>query len=430
MLGIDDIKQKLTVRVNDGTGVLVSPLDKEVLYVFTCKHVVLNEEKDILPIGNISVNYDEWNSKQTHKFTVQSVIVSDQEDNDVAVLVVKRDIDVPHLYISSERTGCFHIGFPKNRKDVEDKICNILVLHIVHFDSDSEKEIVEYQYDVQNNDKEIKGMSGGGIFNKDGKLVGIHTQSAMHDKQEMLGKCGMIPISLFLQLIAEKKLPPVLKFDLSYFGKMVGWVFDFSRERFVDDRTAQFTSDLDQYKAIVEQWSPIRIFDVLIKKGKINEGTKLEGLDQRYWQAFTLFIVGVIALLDLNEPDGEKAIVSLYEKFHYCYSNEELDVYDVREKLEAKLVVGKIKGAYLVVGGLNKTVFYGNYAAPKAQVPDLRKAEIIEENDISRSRSNVFNQMTIINNNIFETAVKDCANTIKEVTIEHYRNKLKEIIEV
>ena len=430
MLGIDDIKQKLTVRVNDGTGVLVSPLDKEVLYVFTCKHVVLNEEKDILPIGNISVNYDEWNSKQTHKFTVQSVIVSDQEDNDVAVLVVKRDIDVPHLYISSERTGCFHIGFPKNRKDVEDKICNILVLHIVHFDSDSEKEIVEYQYDVQNNDKEIKGMSGGGIFNKDGKLVGIHTQSAMHDKQEMLGKCGMIPISLFLQLIAEKKLPPVLKFDLSYFGKMVGWVFDFSRERFVDDRTAQFTSDLDQYKAIVEQWSPIRIFDVLIKKGKINEGTKLEGLDQRYWQAFTLFIVGVIALLDLNEHDGEKAIVSLYEKFHYCYSNEELDVYDVREKLEAKLVVGKIKGAYLVVGGLNKTVFYGNYAAPKAQVPDLRKAEIIEENDISRSRSNVFNQMTIINNNIFETGVKDCANTIKEVTIEHYRNKLKEIIEV
>lgn len=430
MLGIDDIKQKLTVRVNDGTGLLVSPLDKDILYVFTCRHVVLDEGKNILPLDKITISYDESNSKQAHVFTIKSVEVSEQVDNDIAVLIVKRDIDIPHLYISSDRIGCFHIGFPKSRKDAEDKIGNTLVLHIAHFDSNSETDIVEYQYDVNNKENEIKGMSGGGIFNKDCKLVGIHTQSAMHDKQEMLGKCGMIPISLFLQLIAEKKLPPVLKFDLSYFGKMVGWVFDFSRERFVDDRTAQFTSDLDQYKAIVEQWSPIRIFDVLIKKGKINEGTKLEGLDQRYWQAFTLFIVGVIALLDLNEPDGEKAIVSLYEKFHYCYSNEELDVYDVREKLEAKLVVGKIKGAYLVVGGLNKTVFYGNYAAPKAQVPDLRKAEIIEENDISRSRSNVFNQMTIINNNIFETAVKDCANTIKEVTIEHYRNKLKEIIEV
>lgn len=264
MLGIDDIKQKLTVRVNDGTGVLVSPLDKDILYVFTCRHVVLDEGKNILPLDKISISYDESNSKQAHVFTIQSVEVSEQVDNDIAVLVVKRDIDIPHLYISSDRIGCFHIGFPKSRKDAEDKIGNTLVLHIAHFDSNSETDIVEYQYDVNNKENEIKGMSGGGIFNKDCKLVGIHTQSAMHDIQEMLGKCGMIPVSLFLQLIAEKKLPPVLKFDLSYFGKMVGWVFDFSCERFVDDRTAQFTSDLDQYKAIVEQWSPIRIFDVLI----------------------------------------------------------------------------------------------------------------------------------------------------------------------
>lgn len=429
MLGIDDIKQKLTVRVNDGTGVLVSPLDKDILYVFTCRHVVLDEGKNILPLDKITIKYDEL-SKQTHTFTIQSVEVSEQESNDISVLVVKRDIDVPHLYISSDRIKCYHIGFPKSRKDAENKIGNILVLHIAHFDSNSDIDIVEYQYDVGNKENEIKGMSGGGIFNQDGKLVGIHTQSAMHDKQEMLGKGGMLPVSLFLQLIAEKELPPVLKFDLNHFGKMVGWVFDFSRERFVDDRTAQFASDLDQYKSIVEQWSPIRIFDILKEEGKISKETKLESLDQRYWQAFTLFIVGVIALLDLNEPDCEKAIVSLYEKFHYCYSNEELDVYEVREKLEPKLVVGKIKGAYLVVGGLNETVFYGSFAPPKAQVPDLRKAEIICENDISRSRSNVFSQMTIINNNIFEVAVKDCANTINPVTIAHYRDKLKQIIEV
>lgn len=429
MLEIDDIKQKLSVRVNDGTGVLVSPLDKDILYVFTCRHVVLDEGKNILPLDKIIIRYDEL-SKQTHVFTIQSIEVSEQENNDIAVLVVKRDIDVPHLYISSDRTKCYHIGFPKSRKDAEKKIGNILVPYIAHFDSNSDIDIVEYQYDVGNKENEIKGMSGGGIFNQDGKLVGIHTQSAMHDKQEMLGKGGMLPVSLFLQFIAEKKLPPVLKFDLSHFGKMVGWVFNFSRERFVDDRTAQFASDLDQYKAIVEQWSPIRIFDVLKKDGKISKETRLESLDQKYWQAFTLFIVGVISLLDLNEPDCEKAIVSLYEKFHYCYSNEELDVYEVREKLEPKLVVGKIKGAYLVVGGLNETVFYGSFAPPKAQVPDLRKAEIICENDISRSRSNVFSQMTIINNNIFEIAVKDCANTIELVTIAHYRDKLKQIIEV
>lgn len=75
-------------------------------------------------------------------------------------------------------------------------------------------------------------------------------------------------------------------------------------------------------------------------------------------------------------------------------------------------------------------MFYGNYAPPKAKVPDLSKAEIIKENDISRSRSTIFKQMTIINNNIFEAAVRDCANTIEDVTIKHYREKLKEIIKV
>ena len=430
MLGIDDIKQKLTVRVNEGTGVLVSPLDKDILYVFTCKHVISDKEKNVLPLDKISIIYDESNSKLIHVFTPQNIVISDNDEKDAAILVVKRDIEIPHLYISSDWTKCFHIGFPQNRKDAEEKIGNILVLYIKCFDTNDETNIVEYQYDVQYNDKEIKGMSGGGIFNNEGKLVGIHTQSAMLAKQEMLGKSGMLPVSLFLQLIAEEELPPVLKYDLRQFGEMVGWVFDFSRERFVEDRTAQFTSELDPYKAIVEQWSPIRIFEVLKKEGKISKEIKLESLDQKYWQAFTLFIVGVIALLDLTESDCEKAIISLYEKFHYCYSDEELDVYEVREKLEAKLVVGKIKGAYLVVGGLNKTIFYGSFAPPKAQVPDIKKAEVINENDISRSRSNVFSQMTIINNNIFEVAVKDCANTIKAVTMAHYRDRLKQIIEL
>lgn len=142
MLEIDDIKQKLTVRVNDGTGVLVSPLDKDILYVFTCRHVVLDEGKNILPLDKIIIRYDELR-KQTHVFTIQSIEVSEQENNDIAVLVVKRDINVPHLYISSDRIKCYHIGFPKTRKDAEKKIGNILVLHIAHFDSNSDIDIVD-----------------------------------------------------------------------------------------------------------------------------------------------------------------------------------------------------------------------------------------------------------------------------------------------
>ena len=430
MLGIDDIKQKLTVRVNDGTGVLVSPLDKDILYVFTCRHVVLDEGKNILPLDKITISYDEL-SKQTHTFTIQSIEVSEQENNDIAVLVVKRDIDVPHLYISSDRIKCYHIGFPKSRKDAEDKIGNTLVLHIAHIDSNSETDIVEYQYDVNNKENEIKGMSGGGIFNQDGKLVGIHTQSAMHDKQEMLGKGGMIPIRLYFQLIKENKMSPVFEFDLQNFREMVTWIFDYGNQVAIKRKISQFYSDIAFYKEIVQKWSPEKIMDVLRVNGKIDPSVRIESLDKKYWHAFTLFVVSIISFLDLNEADGERAIMMIYENFHFCYNDKEIDVYEVREKIDSKLLVGKKRGAYLVVGGLNNpNCLIGCYAPPESIVPNIMKARIIEQGDISQSREIFLDETMIINNHIFERVLEKCADDkqIQKVTIEHFRQDLKRII--
>ena len=47
----DYIKNHLTVRVNDATGVIVSPCDTDLLYVFTCKHVI-NTKEDQQKIDN------------------------------------------------------------------------------------------------------------------------------------------------------------------------------------------------------------------------------------------------------------------------------------------------------------------------------------------------------------------------------------------
>ena len=404
---IDQIKAHWLVRVNKGTGIIVSPLDERILYIFTCKHVIKDK---LLSKESISVEYDEHTSGKNHTFKIDDVVLSDDEQNDAAILVAKRDFDsIPHLYPSTtDRVDCFHIGFPQNRVTAQDNFQNALVLNIY--------------------------MSGGGIFNKDGKLVGIHTQSSMSDTKEMLGKEVMIPVSFYLKLIEQKGLSPVLEYDLQKFGDMVGWVFDFEgqNQKYVAKKASQFLCDIDEYKAIVQKWSPLKIFEVLKQNKIINSEVNIESLNQKHWQAFTLFVVGIIAFLKLDESDEEKAIINLYSDFHYCYSEDVLDVYDVREKLDAKLVVGKFKGAYLVVGGLNKTVFYGSYVAPEGQVPYINKAERISENDISRSRSVVFNKMVILNNNIFESAVEDCANNqnIDKVSIEHYRKKLKVVINV
>ena len=433
MLGIDDIKQKLTVRVNEGTGVIVSPLDKDILYVFTCKHVISDKEKNMLPIDKISISYDEANIQYAHAFSLLNIVVSGKCEDDVAVLVVKRDIEIPHLYISSDRIGCFHVGFSKNRKDAENKIGNILVMHIAHFDGNSEMEIVEYQYDIQNTDKEIKGMSGGGIFNKDCKLVGIHTQSAMHDEQEMLGKSGMIPVELYFLLIKENKMSPVFEFDLRNFREMVTWIFDYGNQVAIKRKVSQFFSDIAVYKEIVQKWSPEKIMDILKKKGKIAPSVRLESLDKKYWHAFTLFVVSIISFLDLSEEDSECAIMTIYENFHFCYSDKEIDVYKVREEMDGNLLVGKKRGAYLVVGGLNNpNCLIGCYTQPESIVPNIMKARIIEKGDISQSRDVFLDETMIINNHIFERVLEKCADDeqIQKVTIEHFRKVLRKIIQL
>lgn len=431
---IDQIKAHWLVRVNDGTGIIVSPLDDSILYIFTCKHVIQEKNKELFSKESISVRYDEHTSRNDHTFEIIDV-VTDNDQKDVAIIVVKRDLDdIPHLYLSSDKQECYHIGFPESRKKIEGNFQGSLVLQISIFDGNHEDEWVEYEYQKTPTDKELKGLSGGGIFNKSGELVGIHTQSSMPSEKELLGKSVMIPIALYLKLIKQNDLSPVFEYDLQRFGDMVGWVFDFDgqNQKYVAKKASQFLCDIDEYKAIVQKWSPLKIFEVLKQNKIISSDINIESLNQKHWQAFTLFVVGIIAFLKLDESDGEKAIINLYGDFHYCYSEEMLDVYDVREKLDAKLVIGKLTGAYLVVGGLNKTVFYGSYVAPEVQVPYINKAERISENDISRSRSNVFKKMTILNNNIFESAVEDCANNqnIDKVSIEHYREKLKEVINV
>ena len=429
---IDQIKAYWLVRVNDGTGIIVSPLDDSILYIFTCTHVIKDKSNELISKENISVRYDEHTSKNDHTFEIIDV-VTDNDQKDVAILVVKRDLDdIPHLYLSSEKQECYHIGFPENRKKIEGNFQESLVLQISIFDGNHEDELVEYEYQKTPTDKELKGMSGGGIFNKSGEMVGIHTQSSMPDEKELLGKSVMIPIALYLKLIKQNDLSPVLEYDLQRFGDMVSWIFNFDGEKVLEDSTAQFSAEIDVYKEVVQEWSPLQIFDVLVKNGKMDSNVKIESLNQAYWQAFTLFVVAIIAFLDLKESDGEKAILFIFDKFHYCYfkSDEEIDVWKVKDELPPEAVIGMHKKAFLVVGGLKKSLLRGSIKPSTAIVPDIRNGEVISDNDISRSRSRkqIFDRMTIINNNIFEKVVEFCAEMNDEVSIKLYRDKLVEMI--
>lgn len=419
----DYIKYHLTVRVNNATGVIVSPCDKDLLYVFTCKHVL---EDTIPPM----VKYDSQEGQEEYCFEVCNVETWEDKNNDVAIIVVKRnDLDLEHLYPSSDRTKCYHIGFPYCRVEEQVKYHNCRISYISHFDSGDESRLIEYEYEKPLTHNEIVGMSGGGIYNDKGCIVGIHTQSSVRDVKEMQGKAVMIPISHYFALISSRNLPPVYKYDLKQFGPMVNMVFDFTDQSVLFNKTIDFCEEIFPYKNLISRWSPESIINVLIKNGKIIEGTKLEELNDGYWKAFTLFLVGIISYLGLTEKEGEETVLRLYEKFHYCYSDKVMDIYKVETELNPAHLIGKNSNAILVVGGLNKTIFTGCYIHPRNKVPDISVARDITEHDIAIGRDYLMRNTVIINNNIFEKVVEKCADDekVNSVTINEYREKLKEI---
>ena len=429
MPSIEEIRNQIIVRVNNASGVIVSPLDNGMLYIFTCKHVVEDKIND-----TIFVRYDTDQNDSNITFELIEIITDETHQSDAAIICVKRNSkDIPHLFPSSELAGCYHIGFPACRIEAANKFRNDRVSPISRFDDSVENLYIEYEYQTPPQQNELKGMSGGGIFNAKGCLVGIHTQSSMDDSQELLGKAVMIPVNHYLNLIRTNGLSPVYRYDLSQFGEMVSWVFDFREQTFIYKKSSQFSADIHQYKKIIATWSPAKIIKTLIDNNKIRQCTVLESLDSDYWYAFTLFLVGIISFLDLDENNGEKAILSLYDRFHYCYSDKNYDVYKVRDQLSEHHLIGKVKGAYLIVGGLNKTAFHGCYTLPTSKVPNISEAhQIIDELDITIGKQPLLDQITIINNNIFEKAVEKCADNedIEIVTIEDYRELLKKVINI
>ena len=422
----DYIKNHLTVRVNDASGVVVSPCDRDLLYVFTCKHVIDNKD-------DLSVKYDLQEGQEKHCLEVCDVVTPEDEKSDVAIIVVKRNgLELEHLYPSSDRRDCYNIGFPSCRIEEQDKFQNCRISYISHFDSGDESRLIEYEYEKVLTHNEMAGISGGGIYNEKGNIVGIHTQLPVKPEKEMLGKAVMIPISHYLELISSKNLPPVYKYDLKQFGSMVNMVFDFTDQSVLFNKVTDFLDDIHPYKNTISRWSPESIINVLIKNGKIIEGTKLEELNDGYWKAFTLFLVGLISYLGLSEQEGEEVVLKLYEDFHYCYSDKEMDIYKVETDLNPAHLIGKNSNAILVVGGLKKTIFTGCYIHPRSKVPDISVAKVIDEHDISIGMGPLMRKTFIINNLIFENAVEKCADeeNVSRVTINEYRELLKKVFNI
>lgn len=418
-MDIGTIRKVHTIRVCNGSGVIVRPLDKSFIYILTNYHVLFDNEgktKDL-----------------KFKFEVESPLNIDNKnviekpicckDKDIAILKIKAD-GFENVEFLRLNTCCneakIHVGFPKAR--YEGTMSQTLVLEITNNNGNVNDSLTEYEYNTSVTKDEIEGMSGGGIFDENLCLVGIHKQSSNIDENECLGKACFIPIACYKALLQEAGWSPILEFNLDNFVELTSLVFNFD-DRYIQENAEMLLYDISEYKSKIENLSPLKIIGILKENRRLDESLEIDELSRNFWIDFTEFIIAMFIILDIEEQQ-EEFIISVFDKFHFVFSKKQFDFYDVRKELDYKLLCGMNKGAKLVVGGIAEPKTF-NACIIDNRIPNISEAGVFEDMDISRHKRQLLSTLTIINSKIFRKGVYHILDESEpDVSLKHYRDVL------
>lgn len=422
MLDIDQIRHIHSIKVCDGSGVLVRPVDKSILYVFTNYHVVV--DKDSGCQNTLQFSFDKDSPLYSSGIKVLDLLKD--EPSDVAIIKISADgLDsVPHLCFNSKPTSLnCHVGFPKAR-DNGDAINGTIVLHISAKCGSVGEFFEEYSY-VQPMEKEVlEGSSGGGIFDSDFNLVGIHKQSSNLDTHECLGYGVYVKIECYRSLLKKNKWALVGEFDLDSFRDILPFVFHI-KESGVAKSAKTLLYSLESYKKKIYDLSPEKLINILTSSKRLPEDFNLDDVNRAFWVDFTEFLIGVMIVCQISEKQ-ENFIIDIYDQCHFIYSTKPFDVFEAREKLDIKLLYGYRESAILFIGGLEMPSSFRHSAIQSELMPNIAKPRILDKSDIARSNKYFLYEMTIVNAKIFNKAIPYCVDLSDEVSIDLYKKTLSD----
>lgn len=412
---IDTIRKVHTVRVCNGSGVIVRPLDKSFIYILTNYHVLFDNDGKI---KDLKFNFEIGSSLNTDKINViESPIYC--KDKDIAIIKIDakgfENIDFLRLNTCCDSAN-IHVGFPKARYN--EAVSLTMDLNIKYPNGYVNTCLFEYEYDKLVNKDELEGMSGGGIFDENYLLVGVHKQSSNIDGNECLGKACFIPIACYKELLQEAGWSPILEFNLDSFVEFTELVFNFDNDSYVRKMALKLLLSIENYKEDLNKYSPRKVLEILKTNGRLAEKFSIDDLNQDFWTDFTEFIIGVMSILEMN-INNEEFILTIYDKFHYVYSAQSFDFMEVRERLDVDLIAGFNQNAKLIVGGLPSTTLRG--CVLTSEVPNIAKGKVNDVKSIARPKRIQLMNMTIINAKIFNKGVIQCVEAYEDVNIQCYK---------
>lgn len=421
-MGYADELKALTVRIggkDGGSGILMKPLDTSVLYILTAWHCLKDEAEDTVELSFADNLYE--------NVQIQVKKIYKDEKTDSAIIVVNRfDDNVKFIGFANKpfdsQINGYHTGFPSCRTDMDDvRAFAIRGINRIWHDQGN---FVEYTYTPVPQKHELTGLSGGGVFNESYQLLGIHKQSANEDKKEELGSALYIPCRCFYALMVTNGLSPIYEFDLTSFRPFEDDIFKLDNMGAMEDLESLLGSISTLRPGLMDK-SPKDLFEAFQQQRKCREVVLPYCLKKEDWTMFGEFLLAVMILKQDNLQDYEAEQISKY--FQYIYSEEDFDMFEVRQKLSVNKM-GKLhnQDCVYVVGGLSsKGVSYD--VKRRKKVPELTVATYSEGFDIADAGNSFMCNLTFVNVHLFRDVMETFAPDLTDLNgkeMEKYQSLL------
>lgn len=426
MLYADELKA-LTVRIggkDGGSGVIVKPMDDSILYILTAWHCI----SECGTVKGDCLCFDA-SIKTAKEVTVKDVY--HDEDTDAAIIVVNRFCDDVGFVCFEDKTNCMassyhHTGFPSCREEEGERNYSDRVIDKILNDVDN---LVEYTYAKVPQKEELKGMSGGGIFDESFHLLGVHKRSSCEDSKEQLGYARFIPCRHFDALIKKHSLPQIGTVDISSFRPINSEIFNFDHNKGAKADLERLLGDFSIIKIGLLDKSPMVLFETFQNKRKCRKKVLPVCLKKEDWARFAEFLLA--CKLMKGEEVGDFNVDIIVKHFQYIYSEKEFDLFDVRAELNAELL-GRFHGVdcVYVIGGI--TSKGENYDVKNRQnIPDLSIAAYSDEFDIADADNSFLCNLTFVNSHLFRDMMESKGAEIKDANgeaMELYKSLLEKRI--
>jgi len=305
-----------SVMVRNGTGVLFQPKTKDYTYVFTARHNIEDENKNILSIREIEI-------KKYDNTTIEVEHVYERLDIELDIVLIKveylESFFTPYLYLDeiSDSQDFYFYGFPRTRR-TEIETIRPFKLELIDIQSNNNVLVMHNTHGTPQS--EIVGCSGGGVFlrkNDDLYLVGIEYKMDDESRREESNtSVNTIKINMFKEIISENSdalvelLPPFL---LS-FKNLLDEIF------LLDDLIIKKELVRNTLLEIVDNNINLEPTDVLeIIEGYIlTSMIKSDSSNKLLWATYLEFLVFCSLIKDIETLDGE-ALININAEYKYLF---------------------------------------------------------------------------------------------------------------